>query len=135
MQDIQQQQLKGGIVAAFAGGGLVDPDVLSAAETGGDISNWVAKTFRGAIETGAQKTMRLMKEMKEIKEKTGSGEDEYDDSDGGGGGGAYIFYYSSILGPFFLFLPLFFKNTEHLLYNSIITDQINAKKTIPMFND
>jgi hypothetical protein len=62
---IQDGQLKGGIVAKFAGGGLVDPDVLSAAETGGDISNWVAKTFRGAIETGAQRTMRLMKEMRE----------------------------------------------------------------------
>jgi murein DD-endopeptidase MepM/ murein hydrolase activator NlpD len=88
---IQDKQLKGGIVAKFAGGGLVDPDVLSAAETGGDISNWVAKAFRGAIETSAQKTMRLMKEMREmkkIKEKTGSGEDEYDDSDGGGGGGS-----------------------------------------------
>ena len=64
---IQDGQLKGGIVAKFAEGGLVDPDVLSAAETGGDISNWVAKTFRGAIETGAQKTMRLMKEMREKK--------------------------------------------------------------------
>jgi hypothetical protein len=64
---IQDGQLKGGIVAKFAGGGLVDPDVLSAAETGGDISNWVAKTFRGAIETGAQRTMRLMKEMREEK--------------------------------------------------------------------
>jgi hypothetical protein len=74
---IQDKQLKGGIVAKFAGGGLVDPDVLSAAETGGDISNWVAKAFRGAIETGAQKTMRLMKEMRE-KKKTESG--------GGGGG-------------------------------------------------
>jgi hypothetical protein len=62
---IQDGQLKGGIVAKFAEGGLVDPDVLSAAETGGDISNWVAKTFRGAIETGAQRTMRLMKEMRE----------------------------------------------------------------------
>jgi hypothetical protein len=66
---IQDGQLKGGIVAKFAGGGLVDPDVLSAAETGGDISNWVAKTFRGAIETGAQRTMRLMKEMRERFEK------------------------------------------------------------------
>jgi hypothetical protein len=65
---IQDGQLKGGIVAKFAGGGLVDPDVLSAAETGGDISNWVAKTFRGAIETGAQRTMRLMKEMKGMRE-------------------------------------------------------------------
>jgi hypothetical protein len=70
---IQDKQLKGGIVAKFAGGGLVDPDVLSAAETGGDISNWVAKAFRGAIETGAQKTMRLMKEMRErsIEQKQG----------------------------------------------------------------
>jgi hypothetical protein len=69
---IQDGQLKGGIVAKFAGGGLVDPDVLSAAETGGDISNWVAKTFRGAIETGAQRTMRLMKEMREKKAATSS---------------------------------------------------------------
>jgi hypothetical protein len=44
---IQDKQLKGGIVAAFAEGGMVDPDILSAAETGGDISNWVAKTFQG----------------------------------------------------------------------------------------
>jgi hypothetical protein len=66
---IQDGQLKGGIIAKFAGGGLVDPDVLSAAETGGDISNWVAKTFRGAIETGAQRTMRMMKEMREMEKR------------------------------------------------------------------
>jgi murein DD-endopeptidase MepM/ murein hydrolase activator NlpD len=70
-QGIQQQQLKGGIVAAFAGGGLVDPDVLSAAETGGDISNWVAKTFRGEVESNAQKTMRMIREMKEKKKIPG----------------------------------------------------------------
>jgi hypothetical protein len=64
---IQDKQLKGGIVAAFANGGFVDPDVLSAAETGGDISSWVAKVFRGAIETGAQRTMREMKERREKK--------------------------------------------------------------------
>jgi hypothetical protein len=78
-QGIQQQQLKGGIVAAFAGGGLVDPDVLSAAETGGDISNWVAKTFRGEIESNAQKTLRMIREMKEMKgmkdDKEGEGKD------------------------------------------------------------
>jgi hypothetical protein len=66
-QGIQEKQLKGGLVAAFAGGGLVDPDVLSAAETGGDISNWVAKTFRGEIESNAQKTLRMIREMKEDK--------------------------------------------------------------------
>ena len=59
---IQDKQLKGGIVAAFAEGGLVDPDVLSAAETGGDISNWVAKTFQGEIESNAQKTLRMIRE-------------------------------------------------------------------------
>ena len=69
---IQDEQLKGGIVAAFANGGLVDPDVLSAAETGGDISNWVAKTFRGEIESNAEKTMRSMKEMREKKTPTPS---------------------------------------------------------------
>lgn len=62
---IQDKQLKGGIVAAFANGGLVDPDVLSAAETGGDISNWVAKTFRGEIESNAEKTLRMIREKKE----------------------------------------------------------------------
>jgi hypothetical protein len=79
---IQDGQLKGGIIAKFAGGGLVDPDVLSAAETGGDISNWVAKTFRGAIETGAQRTMRLMKEMREEKTVPGSGGGGGDDPGG-----------------------------------------------------
>ena len=84
---IQDKQLKGGIVAKFAEGGLVDPDILSAAETGGDISSWVANVFRGEIETGAQKTMREMKERRaEKKTESGGGEDEYDDSDGGGGG-------------------------------------------------
>jgi murein DD-endopeptidase MepM/ murein hydrolase activator NlpD len=82
---IQDKQLKGGIVAKFAGGGLVDPDVLSAAETGGDISNWVAKAFRGAIETGAQKTMRLMKEMREKKDKTVDPTLEGGSEPGGGG--------------------------------------------------
>jgi hypothetical protein len=66
---IQDGQLKGGIIAKFAGGGLVDPDVLSAIETGGDISNWVAKTFRGEVESNAQKTMRLMKEMREMEKR------------------------------------------------------------------
>jgi murein DD-endopeptidase MepM/ murein hydrolase activator NlpD len=82
---IQDKQLKGGIVAKFAGGGLVDPDGLSAAETGGDISNWVAKAFRGAIETGAQKTMRLMKEMREKKDKTVDPTLEGGSEPGGGG--------------------------------------------------
>jgi hypothetical protein len=64
---IQDKQLKGGIVAAFAEGGLVDPDVLSAAETGGDITNWVAKTFQGEIESNAQKTLRMIRENADKK--------------------------------------------------------------------
>jgi hypothetical protein len=61
-EGIKQRQLKGGLVAAFAEGGLVDPDVLSAIETGGDVSNWVAKTFKGEIESNAQKTLRMIRE-------------------------------------------------------------------------
>ena len=68
---IKEKQLKGGVVAAFAEGGLVDPDVLSAVETGGDISNWVAKTFRGEIESNAQKTLRLIRENAAKKKSTG----------------------------------------------------------------
>ena len=82
---IRDKQLKGGVIAAFAEGGLVDPDVLSAAETGGDISNWVAKTFQSEIESNAQKTLRLIKENSQKKEETeketqkGSGEGLEDD--------------------------------------------------------
>jgi hypothetical protein len=74
---IQDKQLKGGVVAAFAEGGLVDPDVLSAAETGGDISNWVAKTFQGEIESNAQKTLRMIRENAE-KKKTSEAQDTGD---------------------------------------------------------
>ena len=70
---IREKQLKGGLVAAFAEGGLVDPDVLSAAETGGDITNWVAKTFKGEVESNAQKTLRMIRENAE-KKKTGKTE-------------------------------------------------------------
>jgi hypothetical protein len=77
---VQDGQLKGGIIPAFAEGGLVDPDVLSAVETGGDISSWVSNVFRGEIETGAQKTMRLIKENMAKKKA------ETDPPPGGGGG-------------------------------------------------
>ena len=76
-QGVQEKQLKGGLVAAFAEGGLVDPDVLSAAEKGSDISNWVAKTFQGEIESNAQRTLRLIKENAE-KEKLQKGPDKSD---------------------------------------------------------
>lgn len=66
---IEEGQLKGGVVAAFAGGGLVNEEFLSAAERGSSISNWVAKTFQGEIESNAQKTLRLIKERRKMKEK------------------------------------------------------------------
>jgi hypothetical protein len=83
---VQDGQLKGGIIPAFAEGGLVDPDVLSAVETGGDISSWVSNVFRGEIETGAQKTMRLIKEnMAKKKAET----DPPRGGAGSGGGGDF----------------------------------------------
>ena len=72
-EGIKQRQLKGGLVAAFAEGGLVDPDVLSAIETGGDVSNWVAKTFKGEIESNAQKTLRMIRENAGKKQPSGAG--------------------------------------------------------------
>jgi hypothetical protein len=68
---IEEEQLKGGLIAAFAEGGLVDDEFLEAAEKGSDISNWVAKTFQGEIESNAQKTLRLIKERKEKKGSAG----------------------------------------------------------------
>jgi hypothetical protein len=71
---IEEGQLKGGLVAAFANGGMVDKDFLEAAEKGSDISGWVAKTFQGEIESNAQKTMRLIKErVEQQKQATKSG--------------------------------------------------------------
>ena len=64
---IEEKQLKGGLIAAFAEGGLVDPDVLSAVQTGGDVSNWVAKTFQGEIESNAQKTLRMIRDNADKK--------------------------------------------------------------------
>lgn len=83
---VQDKQLKGGIVAAFAEGGMVDPDVLSAAETGGDISNWVAKTFQGEIESNAQRTLRMIKENAEKKKEEPSEEPPPTDIDLDGAG-------------------------------------------------
>ena len=82
---VQDGQLKGGIIPAFAEGGLVDPDVLSAIETGGDISSWVSNVFRGEIETGAQKTMRLIKEN--MNKKKAEQDDSSGDGDGDGDAG------------------------------------------------
>lgn len=59
---VEDGQLKGGLVAAFAGGGVVDEEFLSAAEKGTNISNWVSETFRDLIESKVEKNLRLIKE-------------------------------------------------------------------------
>ena len=83
---IEEGQLKGGLIAAFAEGGLVDADVLSAVETGSDISNWVSKTFKNEIESNAQKTLRLIREGKEKYQKE---KKEKSLDPGGGAGGEF----------------------------------------------
>jgi len=57
---IEQQQLKGGVIAAFAEGGMVNEDFLEAAEKGSDISDWVSKTFKNEFERDLQKTLGLI---------------------------------------------------------------------------
>ena len=65
---LEEGQLKGGLVAAFAEGGMVDDEFLEAAEKGVDVSSWISKTFRNEFETNAQKTLRLIRERKEKRE-------------------------------------------------------------------
>ena len=64
---LEEGQLKGGLVAAFAEGGMVDDEFLEAAEKGVDVSSWISKTFRDEFETNAQRTLRLIRERKEKK--------------------------------------------------------------------
>jgi len=89
---IEEKQLKGGLVAAFAEGGLVDPDVLSAAETGGDISNWVTETFKNLFETKVERNLRMIKEsIEKRKQKAPDAKDMGENEEGGatsGGGTA-----------------------------------------------
>ena len=70
---IQDGQLKGGVAAAFAEGGFVDPETLNAVNSGGDISDWVATSFKDATESNAQKTLRQIQENLRLK-KEGDGE-------------------------------------------------------------
>jgi hypothetical protein len=64
---IDAGKLKGGIVAAFAEGGLVDPKALEAISEGGDISKWVSDTFKQSTETNAQKTLREIQQNLKLK--------------------------------------------------------------------
>ena len=63
---IDDGKLKGGL-AAFAEGGFVDPKTLDAISQGGDISDWVAKSFKDATETNSQKTLREIQENLRLK--------------------------------------------------------------------
>jgi len=91
---ISEGKLKGGLAAAFAEGGIVDPKSLSAITEGGDISQWVAASFKEATETNAQKTLREIQDNLKLK-KGDSGPDKSDptqpvdedvDIEGGSGG-------------------------------------------------
>ena len=67
---IDDGKIKGGLAAAFAGGGFVDPSTLNAISEGGDISDWVATSFKDATETNAQKTLREIQENLRLKSPT-----------------------------------------------------------------
>lgn len=73
---IDDGKLKGGL-AAFAEGGFVDPKTLDAISQGGDISDWVAKSFKDSTETNAQKTLREIQENLKLR-KEGAGPDKSD---------------------------------------------------------
>jgi hypothetical protein len=87
---INEGKLKGGLAVAFAEGGLVDPQSISAITDGGDISGWVAKAFKDATETNAQKTLREIQENLRLKQAGTEREDdrikpdEPIDTEGGG---------------------------------------------------
>lgn len=67
---IDDGKLKGGLVAAFAEGGFVDPKALDAISQGSDISDWVARSFKESTETNAQKTLREIRENLKLKSPT-----------------------------------------------------------------
>lgn len=74
-EGLNKGKLKGGLIAAFAEGGFVDPQAISAVTDSGDISNWVAKSFKDATDTNAQKTLKEIQEnlrLKKDKEVTPS---------------------------------------------------------------
>jgi len=64
---LNEGQLKGGLAAAFAEGGFVDPKALDAISQGGDITNWVAKAFRESTESNTQETLRDIQDNLRLK--------------------------------------------------------------------
>ncbi|NDB83048.1 MAG: hypothetical protein EB127_09970, partial [Alphaproteobacteria bacterium] len=71
---LNEGKLKGGLAAAFAEGGFVDPKTLDAISQGGDITNWVAKAFRESTESNTQETLRDIQDNLRLKKS--SSEDE-----------------------------------------------------------
>ena len=64
---LNEGQLKGGLAAAFAEGGLVDPKALDAISQGGDITDWVAKAFKDSTESNTQETLRDIQDNLRLK--------------------------------------------------------------------
>jgi len=85
---LNEGQLKGGLAAAFAEGGFVDPKTLDAINQGGDITNWVAKAFRESTENNTQDILRDIQEN--LRLKKGEPPAPTPDTEGTGGvGGEY----------------------------------------------
>jgi hypothetical protein len=80
---LNEGQLKGGLAAAYAEGGLVDPKALDAISQGSDITNWVAKAFRESTESNTQETLRNIQDNLRLKK----GEPPAPDPGTGGPGG------------------------------------------------
>jgi hypothetical protein len=88
---LNEGKLKGGLAAAFAEGGFVDPKTLDAISQSGDISDWVAKSFKESTENNAQKTLREIQDNLRLKgpeseKPSGPGTGPGEGSDDGGGG-------------------------------------------------
>jgi len=61
-EGMNKGEIVGGVAAAYAEGGIVDKKTLDAITEKGDITNWVAASFKEATETNAQKTLREIRE-------------------------------------------------------------------------
>ena len=99
---IDDGKLKGGL-AAFAEGGFVDPKTLDAISQGGDISDWVAASFKDATESNAQKTLREIQENLRLK-KSEQDQGKSQPESGTGGGTAGDFSPEGLQGDIYKYL-------------------------------
>jgi hypothetical protein len=83
---LNEGQLKGGLAAAFAEGGLVDPKTLDAISQGSDITNWVAKAFKDSTESNTQETLRYIQDNLRLKKEQPPAPAPGSDGPGGIGG-------------------------------------------------